>query len=158
MNINLDKKILKSYVYGRRVSDLYSFSIMWYRPARLEQLFEGKKSEINKEVTKVKQNKRVNPIIKLEGYGIVAGYTQLEAFRREKFEKVPVLVGKYKGKGSRPSDDLGEIRREIEKNAEFFHRKDKRISYERALSESILMEVLFDLDEKRKIKNRYLTK
>jgi hypothetical protein len=47
---------------------------------------------------------------------------------------------------------------EIERLAEYYHKTDKRISYDRALSEAIQRAVIIDLDNKKKLKTHLAQK
>jgi hypothetical protein len=96
MNINLDTQFLKNYKHGKLVYSLYSFEEKWFPVGSLIQPMKLDKSELKKAKDDIKENRRVDPIISLEGFGIVSGFHLLGAYKELSFERVPVIYGKLK--------------------------------------------------------------
>lgn len=96
MNVNLNKEPLKKFKFGRLVNRLYSFEVRWYDPGSINQPYEADQREVRRFKKTIKANQRVEPVVVLRDYGIVAGIHLLEAFKSLKFKRIPVLYGAYK--------------------------------------------------------------
>lgn len=96
MNINLDPKPLSRFKHGRLVESLYDFDVKWIHPDEVGQPFKADEKEVNRLKNAIKANNRLEPIVVLKDYGIVAGVHLLEAFRRLKYDRIPVMFGKQK--------------------------------------------------------------
>lgn len=97
MNINLDKRPLKNFKYGRLLDSLYNFDVRWYNPEDLKAPeFDLDRSEVARVKRAINDNRRLDPVVALADYGVVAGFHLLKAFKDLKYERIPVLYGKLK--------------------------------------------------------------
>jgi hypothetical protein len=96
MNINLDIHSIAKYKHGKIIESLYSFSLQWRKIEEMSHKLPIAKQETERLKAKIKNNERVDPVIMLSGYGIVAGVHTLEGFRALNYKKIPVLFGVLK--------------------------------------------------------------
>lgn len=96
MNINLDTGFIKSLKHGKLLYSLYDFSEKWYPVGALIQPVETDREELKRAKENIKENRRLDPIVMLDGYGVVSGFHILQAFKDLKYERIPVIFGKLK--------------------------------------------------------------
>lgn len=96
MNVNLDRHYIKSFKFGRMIDQLYKFEVRWYQPDSINQPYKVDDEEVKRMVQAIEENRRTDPVVILKELGIVSGMTQLEAFRKLKFDKIPILYGRLK--------------------------------------------------------------
>lgn len=96
MNVNLDKEPLKRFKFGGLLSKLYKFEVRWYQPTSINQPYQVKEVEVRRYVKAIKNNARIEPVVVLKDEGIIAGIHLLEAFKKLKYERIPILYGRLK--------------------------------------------------------------
>ena len=96
MNINLDTKFIKNFKHGKLLYQLYNFEEMWFPATSLSQPYLLNKSELKAAKDAIRENRRVDPIVVLDGFGVIAGFHLLEAYQELKFDRLPVIYGKLK--------------------------------------------------------------
>lgn len=96
MNVNLNKQPLKRFNSGRLIDQLYKFRPKWVSTASLEYPYIVSKFEVKSAKKAIKANQRIEPVVVLKDYGIVAGIHVLEAFKELGYERIPIMYGKLK--------------------------------------------------------------
>lgn len=96
MNVNLDNRAIEKYRHGAIIGKLYRFSLQWWQVSKLNHPYIIHKDEVERLKAKIENGERVEPIIILKGFGIVAGVHLLEAFQSLKYDKIPVIYGTLK--------------------------------------------------------------
>lgn len=98
MNINLDLHAIKEYKHGTALDYLYSFSVKWFNPRAINFDLPVHDDEVNRIAGKIRNGYRLDPIIILKSYGVVAGANQIVAFRNLRYDRVPVLYGEFRNR------------------------------------------------------------
>ena len=96
MNANLNRQPLKRFRHGKLINRLYTFDVRWYEPKSIIQPYDFNGREVGRLKKAIKANKRIESVVVLKDYGIVAGVHLLEAFKALRYERIPILYGKLK--------------------------------------------------------------
>ncbi len=96
MNVNLNKQPLRRFNAGRLISQLYKFRPRWISTGSLEYPYAVSEFEVKSAKKAIKANQRIEPVVVLKNYGVVAGIHILEAFKQLGYERIPTMYGKLK--------------------------------------------------------------